>query len=107
MGDANLDRVLTFSETMVKSDTRWWPFNSILFINYDVNHTVQINTDIIVPAAQAIATGVVPGKFSIDLKTRAYNDTTFKVLFVKNSTTNKLVIVYTQYVTGTVQHKEG
>lgn len=94
-------RVLTFSETLTTNTQSWkLPFNQVLFLNYDINQVVNVNTDIIVPQAQLnSAGGIVPSFFKLALNTGEVNDSNFN-FDMKGSTTAKLVIVHTEYNEG-------
>lgn len=94
-----LQRVLTFFD-QPNADTNKWkqPFNQVCFFNFDVNHPVTVNNSFVIPPAQAIPNGVIPGQLEITLNVSEVNDTTFSFKYAAGSTTNNIVIVYTQYV---------
>lgn len=94
-------RVITFTETITNNQQSWkLPFNQVLFLNYDINQPVTVNTDIIIPVAQLNgAGGVVPSFFKLSLNAGEINDSNFRFSF-NGSTTGQLVVVHTEYNTG-------
>lgn len=73
------------------------PFNQATFLNYDTLHPVTIIDSIVIPPAQVVTGGVQPGQFKINLNTGEVNQSPINIKFVNGSTTNNVVVIYTQY----------
>lgn len=89
-------RVSTEMVTL-NTNQRWTTgFNSVTFFNYDTNNAVTIN-QFVIPPAVASGGDIYPTFLEISLNRGEINDSYYDIKFVKDSTTNKLCVVYSLY----------
>lgn len=97
--DADKRRITVGSFQVNQNQTWTRPFNQVIFINYDTNVGVIINSDFTLPPAQIVGGFVYPTYFQISLNQGEINTTYYKLDF-KQSATAKLVIISTEYNEG-------